>query len=102
MTNEQMIDIDPLPIEIAPWKTKNLSEIARHEQHIYRFGNGYGASVVTGEYTYGGDAGLYELAVIHFDGDDFELTYDTPITDDVVGWLDVPAVAELLARIAAL
>ena len=41
------------------------------------FENGYGASVVRHEYSYGGKSGLYELAVLDSSGD---LTYDTPIT----------------------
>ena len=35
-------------------------------QKLYKFANGYGASVVKGEHTYGGDEGLWELAVIRF------------------------------------
>lgn len=91
--------IKPLPIELTAWKIKDTGV---GEQHIYRFDNGYGASVIRSEYSYGGPQGKFELGVVQFDGDDFELTYDTPVTDDVLGWLDVPEVAELLARIAAL
>lgn len=71
-------------------------------QSLYRFDNGYGASVVQGPYTYGGDQGLWELAVIVWDGDDFKLTYDTPITDDVLGHLGEGDVAETLQQIADL
>jgi hypothetical protein len=63
------------------------------------FPNGYGASVVRGAYSYGGPAGLYELAVITADG---ELVYDTPITDDVLGWLSEDSVTKALAEIEAL
>jgi len=51
-------------------------------QEIHKFENGYGASVVMGNGTYGGDRGLYELAVIKFgeDDDDWEIIYNTPIT----------------------
>jgi hypothetical protein len=65
----------------------------------YRFPNGYGASVVRGKYTYGGDEGFYKLAVLD-EGDD--IAYDTPITSDVLGWLDEAAVDDALAQIAAL
>ena len=68
-------------------------------QTIYRFPNGYGASVVVGGYAYGGR----ELAVLRFagDSDKFYLTFDTPITGDVIGWLDSTDVPPLL-EIAAL
>ena len=33
---------------------------------------------------------------------DFTLTYSTPITPDVIGWLDEPGVVELCTRIAEL
>lgn len=49
------------------------------------FRNGYGASVVQGPYTYGGSEGLAELGVLDRSG---ELTYETSVTGDVIGWLD--------------
>lgn len=69
------------------------------KQRIYRFDNGYGASAVQRSYSYGGTKGLWELGVIEFDGADWRLTYDTPITDDVIGWLDEDGVQETLRRI---
>lgn len=65
-------------------------------QAIVQFNNGYGASIVKTPYTYGGDEGLYELAVLGTDG---SLTYDTPITDDVEGSLSEQEVSELLEQI---
>lgn len=62
----------------------------------YAFPNGYGASVVHHSFCYGG----YELAVIA--GDTGVLCYDTPVTDDVVGYLDDEKCARLLAQIMAL
>lgn len=72
-------------------------------QKLYRFANNYGASVVKGEHTYGGDEGLWELAVIKFKTDgDFVLDYSTPITEDVEGHLTDDAVEKLLDKIEAL
>ena len=63
------------------------------------FENGYGASVVKGEYTYGGKDGLYELAVLDSNGD---LTYSTPITNDVLGHLTEDDVTKVLEQIQSL
>jgi hypothetical protein len=63
------------------------------------FDNGYGASVVKHQYSYGGDKGLYELAVLDKDG---ELTYDTPITDDVIGYLREIDVTDVMEKIQKL
>jgi hypothetical protein len=63
------------------------------------FENGHGASVVRHEYSYGGKDGLYELAVLSNDG---ELTYDTPITNDVLGYLTTNEVTEILIKIQQL
>lgn len=71
-------------------------------QKVYRFANGYGASVVCGPHTYGGSVGLFELAVLKFEGKGWTLTYDTPITNDVEGHLTQGAVDDLLDQIAAL
>ena len=63
------------------------------------FDNGYGASVVKHEYSYGGKDGLYELAVLDKDG---ELTYDTPITNDVIGYLREIDVTDVMEKIQQL
>ena len=62
---------------------------------IMEFPNGYHASVIKSEFSYGGDTGLYELAVCDENG----VTYDTPITDDVLGYLTESDVDEILGKI---
>lgn len=75
-------------------------------QVVHKFENGFGASVVKHDFSYGSSEELWELAVLEFpyedDGHRYHLTYDTPITNDVIGHLDDEAVQELLARIEAL
>jgi hypothetical protein len=63
-----------------------------------QFDNGYEASVVKSQYTYGGDKGLYELAVFK----DGEICYDTPITDDVIGYLRPEDVTDVMKKIQQL
>ena len=63
------------------------------------FDNGYGASVVKHEFSYGGKDGLYELAVLDKDGN---LTYDTPITNDVIGYLREIDVTDVMEKIQKL
>ena len=67
-------------------------------KHIYKFSNGYGASVIQSKYSYGHEYGLYELAVLK----DGELCYSTPITDDIIGYLTADKVAEYLQQIEKL
>ena len=67
--------------------------------YVYEFENGYGASVVSHDVSYGGDRGLYEIAVLDSKGD---LCYSTPITDDVVGYAGKTTVYETLDRIKSL
>ena len=70
----------------------------------FKFDNGYGASVIKHRYSYGSDQDLWELAVLDsFDRNpNGELTYDTPITDDVVGYLTDEEVRNLLEQIKGL
>lgn len=73
-------------------------------QVVHRFNNKFGASVVCHDFSYGREEGLKELAVLKFGTEeyDYELTYDTDITDDVIGHLRDEDVNDLLARIEAL
>lgn len=48
------------------------------------FDNGFTASVIRNEMSYGNAQGLYELAVLK----DGYVTSTTDITDDVLGWQD--------------
>ena len=63
------------------------------------FENGFGASVVKHKYSYGGDKGLYEIAVLDSGG---EITYTTPITDDVIGYLRPEDVTDVIEKIEKL
>ena len=67
-----------------------------HKEYI--FDNGYGASVVRTQMSYGHKEGLFELAVIKDD----KLCYDTPITGDVIGWLYWGEVESYLEEISLL
>jgi len=62
------------------------------------FPNGYTASVIRSEHSYGGDDGLYELAILR----DGNLDYDTPITDDVLGHQTEADIDQLLGDILSL
>ena len=53
-------------------------------------------SVIRSSMTYGGDEGLFELAMLRDD----KCVYDTCITDDVLGWLEVEDVLEVLEKVA--
>lgn len=71
-------------------------------QIVIGFPNGYGASVVNNGY--GRDSGLYEVAVVRLgpEGVGYDITYDTEITDDVLGWQTEADVVDVLNRVAAL
>ena len=63
------------------------------------FENGYGVSVVSHTYSYGGKDGLFEIAVLDKDGN---LTYDTPVTNDVIGYLTEEDVTDVMKQVQEL
>lgn len=69
------------------------------DQWRFQFTNGFGASVVRHFDSYGNEQGLWELAVLDANG---HLTYDTPVTDDVLGRLTEDDVRSTLTEIATL
>jgi len=67
------------------------------------FNNNYQLSVVTGRFSYGGDEGLFEIAVFNKDGGmDGGLLDDVDQGDDVLGYLSVDRVNYYIEKIAAL
>lgn len=71
-------------------------------QTIVFFGNGYGASVVKHDFSYGSDMGLFEIAVIKGNKNEWEICYDTDITGDVLGYQNDNDVANVLEQISDL
>ena len=63
-----------------------------------KFDNGYEVSVVKSQYSYGGEKGLYELAIFK----DGEICYDTTITGDVIGYLRPEDVTDVMEKIQQL
>jgi len=71
-------------------------------QTIIFFENGYGASIVQHSGSYGHQDGLFEIAVLIGNKDEFDLCYTTEITNDVLGYLNNEDVAETIERIREL
>lgn len=71
-------------------------------RRLYRFDNGYGISAIQGYGAYGDiEDDTYEVAIIKFTGLSlgYELVYDTPFTDDVIEYLKVEEVNELIKSV---
>ena len=83
--------------QVKGWRWRHLTP--NNYRKVYQFPNGYGASVVCHDFSYGHKDGLFEVAVLDKNGD---LCYDTPITDDVLGHLNFNGVAQTLERIKSL
>jgi len=80
----------------------DLEFLPFHGDGVYAkimFENGFGASIVRSSSSYGGKNGFYEIAVLDTDGD---LTYDTGVTDYVVGHLTPEEVTKVMKQIQAL
>jgi hypothetical protein len=77
---------------------KNTEYVFNGVQHVYEFDNGYGASVIKHDGSYGGKNGLWELAVLNGE----ELCYTSGITDDVIGHLTWEKVEGYLKEIKQL
>ena len=84
-------DLPFFPINDAPFMVGKKARM--------HFDNGYGVSVVSHSYSYGGRDGLYEVAVL--DSND-ELTYDTPVTNDVIGYLTEEEVSRVMKEVQTL
>lgn len=69
-------------------------------QWLFKFDNNYGASIVKRYGSYGFEDDLFELAVIYFENEnEYHISYNTPITNDVIGWLTNNDVIRYLNKI---
>ena len=67
-----------------------------YPQTIYKFSNGYGASVIKFNYVYFGIA----ISVLRFDENgNWDIDYSTPITNDVIGGLNEESRDSVLQQI---
>lgn len=64
-------------------------------QKFVEFDNGYTASIVCNDMSYGSHRGLFEIAILYNDS----IVYDTGLTEDVIGFLDFQEVADTLKQI---
>ena len=60
--------------------------------------NGYDASIICCDGSMGGPSGLYEIAVVR----NGNIVYNTPITNDVIGYLTENRVVDTVNQIALL
>lgn len=81
------------------YEPKELNDYNNGVQKVYEFKNGYGASVICHDGSYGGKDGLWELSVLGLDG---EISYHTPITQDVIGHQTEEQIETILKEISEL
>lgn len=91
IVNKNIVEFDDIEFNFHPLDHKGI--IARID-----YDNGYSASVIQCDMSYGGKEGLYEIALMK--GND--IVYDTPITDNVLGYLSKELVSENLKKISLL
>lgn len=82
----------------------SISDHPNPVKFIVKFPSNYGASIIRNKWSYGGNEGLLELAVVIFDENsmNYDLVYDTSITNDVLGHLTEEEVLETLKEIEKL
>ncbi len=86
----------------------DVTEEYTKRQAVYFFSNGYGISVINiigtnGEhYSYTDNKHPYEIAVLEGNKESSRTTFDTVITDDVIGYLGIEGVYKIMEEIESL
>ena len=86
----------------------DVAEEYTKRQAVYFFSNGYGISVINiigtnGEhFSYTKNKEQYEIAVLEGVKNKSRITYDTVITDDVIGYLGIEEVYKIMEEIEKL
>lgn len=78
-----------------------LAELGTEAEYSERvqFQNGRGVSIIRNRWSYGGKSGLFEVAVLDASG---ELDYSTPVTGDVLGYLNPSEVVDVMRQVSEL
>lgn len=104
------MDIEVFSREITVSATYDIRPLHDGVQVMIRFANGYGLSVARHGYSYGGNAGLWEAAPIHYTEDGFRHWEFVGMRDgirgfdydDVKGWLNMEDVDIIAREVSAL
>ena len=89
-------------MKFGDYELEDLVHPLGGEMYKIFFPNGYGASIVLGALFYSNGVDTYEVGVVKGNEADWGLTYETPITDDVLGHLSETEVFETLKQIEEL
>lgn len=86
--------------QLAPYFVEQtLKPYKNGVQYLFKFKNGYGASVIKDDYSYGNECDLWELALIFWDGGKYHLSYHEIVGNDVLGYLTDEKVNRVLKAI---
>ena len=86
----------------------DVTEYHTKRQAVYFFSNGYGISVINiigtdgVHFSYTKNKEQYEIAVLEGNKESSRITYDTVITDDVIGYLGIEEVYKIMEEIEKL
>jgi len=75
-----------------------LNTLDKSKRHVEFYNNGYGISIVPDI----NNATLYQLAVLIGTEEEYDICYDTPITDDVIEGLSILEAHEIAKQVSEL
>ena len=75
-----------------------LNTLDKSKRHVEFYNNGYGVSIVPDI----NNATLYQLAVLVGTEEEYDVCFDTPITDDVIEGLSILQAHEIAKQISEL
>lgn len=91
-----------LPVSHLIQKTEDFSDSLTARLRI-TFTNGYALSVIKGEFTYGSDQGLFEIAPLNLEGKlDGSLFDEADQGDDVLGYCTAAQVGHYIEKLSKL
>lgn len=84
------------------FKPHLLKKYSENMRAIMFFPNGYGVSVLFGDAFYSNGIDTYELAVLFGDEKNPVIAYNTPITNDVLAFIDKEEVTKAMIEVQQL